>query len=57
MMHVFFALDEHTDVCDTKGTRVHCEATMDAILHPETPRPQGEPVIGEITRQWVVTRE
>ena len=57
MMHTFFALDEHTDVCDTKGTRVHREATMDAIIHPETPRPQGEPVIGEIARQWVVTRK
>ena len=52
-MHMFFALDEYTDVCDTvsEGTRVHCEATMDALVHPDKPGPKGKPIIGEIARQ------
>ncbi|KAF8176079.1 terpenoid synthase [Pholiota molesta] len=52
LMHTFFTLDEHTDILDTEGVRVHCEATMDAILHSEQPRPAGEPIIGEIARQF-----
>lgn len=50
-MHTFFTLDEHTDTCNMEDTKIHCEATMDAIIHPNKPRPEGEPIIGEIARQ------
>ncbi|KAH9477371.1 Delta(6)-protoilludene synthase [Psilocybe cubensis] len=52
LMHTFFTLDEHTDPLNTEETKVHCEATMDAILNPDKPRPAGEPIIGEIARQF-----
>jgi hypothetical protein len=51
LMHTFFTLDEYTDVLDVDATRAMCEITMDAINNPDTPRPAGEAIIGEITRQ------
>ncbi|KAF8902796.1 isoprenoid synthase domain-containing protein [Gymnopilus junonius] len=51
-MHAFFMLDEHTDPLPTDQVIIHCEVTMDAILHPDKPRPEGEPIIGEIARQF-----
>lgn len=53
MMIIFFFLDDHSDDCDTESTRAVCEATMDAIRHPEKPRPVGEHVFGEMARQSV----
>jgi hypothetical protein len=50
-MILFWLLDEHTDTCNTLDARVACEATMDAIRHPDKPRPEGEPIFGEIARQ------
>jgi hypothetical protein len=52
-MYTFFVLDKYTDTLDADGARVHCDACMDAILHPDKPRPEGDPLIGEITRQYV----
>jgi hypothetical protein len=52
-MYTFFVLDEYTDTLDADGVRVHCDACMDAILHPDKPRPVGDSLIGEITRQYV----
>ncbi|KAF7979340.1 hypothetical protein HWV62_42763 [Athelia sp. TMB] len=52
LMHTFFTLDEYTDLCDGPGAKALCDATMDAILNPDKPRPKGESIIGEITRQF-----
>lgn len=51
MMITFLLLDEYTDNCNTENTRGVCDMTMDAIRHPEKPRPVGEPVFGEMARQ------
>ena len=53
LMHTFFVLDEYTDKMDGSKTKELCDASMDAILHPDMPRPEGENVIGEISRQCV----
>ncbi|KAF8172888.1 hypothetical protein BJ912DRAFT_89808 [Pholiota molesta] len=53
LMYTFFVLDKYTDTLDANGARVHCDACMHAILHPDKPRPEGDPLIGEITRQHV----
>ncbi|GLB39974.1 putative terpene synthase family, metal binding domain [Lyophyllum shimeji] len=52
LMHAFFVLDDHTDNQPLHVVIERCEATMDAILHVDKPRPEGEHVIGEITRQF-----
>ncbi|KAF9030695.1 terpenoid synthase [Hymenopellis radicata] len=52
LMHTFFTLDEYTDNLPTKEVIARCEATMDAILHVDKPRPEGESIIGEIARQF-----
>ncbi|KAF7795903.1 hypothetical protein EIP86_007070 [Pleurotus ostreatoroseus] len=40
------------DKMDALKTRELCDAAMDAILHPDKPRPVGENIIGEISRQF-----
>ncbi|KAJ6465141.1 terpenoid synthase [Mycena vulgaris] len=50
LMHTFFTLDEHTDALDAAGAKILC--AMDAIENPDKPRPEGEPLIGEIARQF-----
>ena len=55
-MHTFFVLDEYTDAMDVKDVRALCDASVDAIAHPEAPRPPGEHVIGEVTRQCVASK-
>jgi hypothetical protein len=50
-MNLFFVIDEYSDVVDE---HVFCELsniTMDALRNPDQVRPQGESVVGEITRQ------
>ncbi|KAJ6475658.1 terpenoid synthase [Mycena vulgaris] len=48
----FFTLDEHTDTLDAAGAKILCGATMVAIENPDKPRPEGEPLIGKIARQF-----
>ena len=52
MMDVFFVLDDQADVADASTTAALCSATKDAVVHPTKPRPDGEHVIGELTRQY-----
>ncbi|KAF7531580.1 hypothetical protein G7054_g8743 [Neopestalotiopsis clavispora] len=49
--NVFFVIDEQTDDEPVDVVTERCEMAMDAILRPEEPRPAGECVIGEATRQ------
>ena len=53
LMVLFFIYDEFTDKVDGDGARLYAEMVMDAIRHPQKARPQGEPKLGEITRQYV----
>ena len=53
LMVLFFIYDEFTDKVDGDGARLYAEMVMDAIRYPERARPQGEPKLGEITRQYV----
>jgi hypothetical protein len=53
LMVLFFIYDEFTDKVDGDGARVYAEMVMDAIKNPHKERPQGEPKLGEITRQYV----
>ncbi len=52
-MVLFFIYDEFTDKVDGDGARLYAEMVMDAIRNPHKKRPQGEPKLGEIARQYV----
>ncbi|KAH9477941.1 Delta(6)-protoilludene synthase [Psilocybe cubensis] len=52
LMQIYFILDDNTDAVNAEVARLHCNAVMEAVINPETPRPEGEPIIGEITRQF-----
>jgi len=53
-MVLFFIYDEFTDKVDGDGARLYAEMAMDAIRNPYKERPQGEPKLGEISRQYVL---
>ncbi len=50
-MNLFFVIDEHTDVLDAASVQALVDISMDALLDPTKPRPDGESVIGEMTKQ------
>jgi len=52
LMVLFFIYDEFTDKVDGDGARLCAEMVMDAIQNPQKDRPQGEPKLGEIARQF-----
>ena len=52
-MALFFIYDEFTDKVDGDGARLYAKMVMDAIRNPFNDRPQGEPKLGEIARQYV----
>ncbi|KIY68713.1 terpenoid synthase [Cylindrobasidium torrendii FP15055 ss-10] len=52
LMNLFFAIDELTDDEPLDIVIQRCDATMDAILHPDIPRPNGENALGEMARQF-----
>ncbi|KAI0650908.1 terpenoid synthase [Trametes meyenii] len=51
LMNVFFVIDEYTDVESASAVREMVEVVIDATYHPEKPRPAGESILGEMTRQ------
>ncbi|KAF8884017.1 terpenoid synthase [Infundibulicybe gibba] len=52
LMNLFFVFDEYSDVADTSGARRQADIIMDALHNPHTPRPMGEWIGGEVTRQF-----
>ena len=50
-MNIFLVLDDYTDVLELDGITEICQATVDALENPEKPRPKGENILGEMTRQ------
>jgi Delta6-protoilludene synthase len=48
---VFFVVDEYTDVEPEPVVREMIGVVIDALHNPQKPRPEGEIMLGEITRQ------
>ncbi|KAI0089631.1 isoprenoid synthase domain-containing protein [Irpex rosettiformis] len=57
LMSVFFAIDEYTDVEPQQVVKEMTGVIIDAVRNPTKPRPEGEVVLGEITRQFWVRAE
>ncbi|KZT08381.1 terpenoid synthase [Laetiporus sulphureus 93-53] len=56
LMNLFFVIDHYTDFEDASDCREFTDVMMDALENPHKPRPKGEVVLGEITRQfWELT--
>jgi len=51
LIHLFFIVDEYTDVESHEEARNMMKIASDALRHPEKARPKDEIVIGEMTRQ------
>jgi hypothetical protein len=51
LIHLFFIVDEYTDVESHEEARAMMEIASDALRNPEKARPKDEIVIGEMTRQ------
>lgn len=54
LMNVFFVVDEYTDVESTEMVREMIGIVIDALHNPEKPRLEGEVLLGELTRQYVL---
>ncbi|KAL4256103.1 Terpene synthase [Pleurotus pulmonarius] len=52
LMILFLCIDEYTDLATTDVARSQTSIVMDALRHPDKPRPSGEWVIGEMARQF-----
>lgn len=50
-MNMFFVYDEYSDVAHEDEVQVMANIIMDALRNPHKPRPKGEWVGGEVTRQ------
>ena len=47
----FFAIDAYTDETDQFVTKEMVDTIMDGLRNPSKPRPEGECLLGEMTRQ------
>ncbi|KAI0295705.1 terpenoid synthase [Russula brevipes] len=52
LMNMFFVYDEYSDVAHEDEVQVMADIIMDALRNPHTPRPKGEWIGGEVTRQF-----
>ncbi len=51
LMNLFFIFDEHSDKCEADEVWKQVDIIMDALHHPDKPRPEGEWIGGEVARQ------
>lgn len=51
LMNLFFLVEEYTDVESPAVVQEMVDIVMDALNNPHKPRPEGEIVLGEATRQ------
>lgn len=51
LMHLFFMFDEYSDKSSPEEVLCQAQAMMDVFNNPDKPRPKGEWIGGEITRQ------
>ncbi|KAH9965227.1 terpenoid synthase [Russula dissimulans] len=52
LMNMFFVYDEYSDVAHEDEVQVMANIIMDALRNPHTPRPKGEWIGGEVTREF-----
>ncbi|KAJ7123606.1 terpenoid synthase [Mycena epipterygia] len=52
LMNLFFVFDEYTDAGTAADVKALSDIVMDALHYPSTPRPEGENVVGGISRQF-----
>ncbi|KAF9560259.1 terpenoid synthase [Agrocybe pediades] len=52
LMNLFFVVDEYTDVEPAHVVREMVDIVIDALNNPDKPRPEGEILLGELTRQF-----
>jgi len=52
-MNLFYVFDEYTDIADGKGAEEIRNIVVDAMCNPHKPRPEGELLLGEMTRECV----
>ncbi|KAJ7247396.1 terpenoid synthase [Mycena haematopus] len=52
LMNLFFLIDEHFDMVDTRGARLRADIVMHALRNPHIARDHGEWIGGEVTRQF-----
>ncbi|PMD27043.1 terpenoid synthase [Hyaloscypha hepaticicola] len=52
LMNLFFIFDEHSDKCEADEVWNQVDIIMDALRHPDKPRPEGEWIGGEVARQF-----
>jgi len=52
LMMLFFIIDEYTDNTDRDEARTYADMVANVFENPYVERPQGESIIGEITRQF-----
>lgn len=50
-MNLVFMFDEYSDVADARSARMQADVMLHALKNPDVPRPQGEWIGGEATRQ------
>ncbi|KAF9816953.1 hypothetical protein IEO21_03718 [Rhodonia placenta] len=50
LTHIFFVIDEYTDIENEPGCREMIDMAIDALENPGKPRPEGEIPLGEIIR-------
>ncbi|KAI0706366.1 terpenoid synthase [Earliella scabrosa] len=52
LMNLFFLFDEYSDVEYEKTVQEFARIVMDALRNPHKPRPAGESLLGEVSRQF-----
>ncbi|KIN06849.1 hypothetical protein OIDMADRAFT_107833 [Oidiodendron maius Zn] len=52
LMNLFFVIDEYTDVESASAVQQFVDVIVDALNNPKKPRPSGEVLLGEMTRQF-----
>ncbi|KAL1877373.1 hypothetical protein VTK73DRAFT_8668 [Phialemonium thermophilum] len=51
-MSYYFVIDHHTDEQSSEEVRHYAEIVIDALRHVDKPRPPGENIVGEMSRQF-----
>lgn len=51
LMNLFFIFDEHSDKSSPSEVEAQVAIIKDALHNPDKPRPEGEWLGGEVTRQ------
>lgn len=53
LIHLFYVFEEQTDESHAMRSQTLANIVLDAMSRPEHPRPDGEPIVGEVARQCV----